>query len=306
LSFLLNHNKGFFQPWWNKNKCSPKGGVGEELPDKGKPVVYIVSDSVGETAEFVVNAVASQFNSGQVEIRRESFLTDVERLKEIIREAANNKSMIAYTLVLPQLREVIVAEAREYNLPIVDVMGPMLEAFSKIMPMDPRLEPGLIRRMDEDYFRRIAAIEFAVKHDDGKDPRGLLQADVVLVGVSRTSKTPLSMYLAHRKLKVANLPLVPEVDPPQELFWLPANKIIGLTIDAMLLREIRLERLNTLGLKARAEYANIERIMEELEYTRRIMRRLGCPVFDVSNKAVEEVASKILYVVKESERNERR
>ena len=260
------------------------------MPAKGKPVVYIVSDSVGETAEFVVNAVASQFNSGQVEVRRESFITDEEHLKEVIREVASNKSMIAYTLVLPHLRDVIVSEAKQFNIPIVDVMGPMLEAFSKIMPMDPRLEPGLIRRMDEDYFRRIAAIEFAVKHDDGKDPRGFMQADVVLVGVSRTSKTPLSMYLAHRKLKVANLPLVPEVAPPQELFWLPANKAIGLTIDPLLLREIRLERLNALGLKARAEYANMDRIEEEIEYTRKIMRRLGCRVFDVSNKSVEEVA----------------
>lgn len=282
-----------------------KGGVDTKLTDQGKPVVYIVSDSVGETAEFVVNAVASQFNSGRVEIRRESFLTDVEHLKEIISEAAGNRSMIAYTLVLPQLRKVIVSEAQKYNLPIVDVMGPMLEAFAKIIPVDPRLEPGLIRRMDEDYFRRIAAVEFAVKHDDGKDPRGFQQADVVLVGVSRTSKTPLSMYLAHRKLKVANLPLVPEVDPPQELFWLPTNKVIGLTIESLLLREIRLERLNALGLKARAEYASLERIVEELDYTRKIMRRLGCRVFDVSNKAVEEVAGKILYAVKESGSNER-
>lgn len=271
---------------------------------KDKPTVYIISDSVGETAEFVVNAVASQFNSGQVEIRRESFLTDAEHLKELIREAAGRKSMIAYTLILPGLREVAAAEAKKYGLPIVDVLGPMLEAFSKIMPMDPHLKPGLVRRMDGDYFRRIAAIEFAVKHDDGKDPRGFLQADVVLIGMSRTSKTPLSMYLAHRKLKVANLPLVPEVEPPQELFQLPPNRVIGLTIDAMLLREIRLERLNNLGLKEEAEYASLERIMEELEYAQKITRQIGCPVFDVSNKAVEEVAGKILHIIKESERNE--
>lgn len=270
----------------------------ERLQGKEKPIVYIISDSVGETAEFVVNAVASQFNAGRVEVRREPFVTDVERLKKIVLEASQKNSMIAYTLVMPELRKAIVAEASKYDIPVVDVLGPMLDAFSKIMPADPRLEPGLIRRMDEDYFRRIAAIEFAVKHDDGKDPRGLLQADVVLIGVSRTSKTPLSMYLAHRNLKVANLPLVPEVDPPQELFWIPANKIIGLTIDPELLREIRLERLNTLGLKSKADYANMERILEELEYARRIMRRLGCLVFDVSNKAVEEVASKILHVVK--------
>ncbi len=273
------------------------------MEKREQPVVYIVSDSIGETAEFVVNAVASQFNSGHVEIRRESFLTNVDRLKKVVRDAANQKSMIAYTLVLPELREVIIEEAGKLNVPVVDVMGPMLEAFSRIMPVDPRLEPGLVRRLDEDYFCRIAAIEFAVKHDDGKDSRGLVQADVVLIGVSRTSKTPLSMYLAHRKLKVANVPLVPEVEPPQEIFWLPSNKVIGLVIDPNILREIRQERLNALGLKARANYADMERILEELEYARKIMRRLGCPVFDVSNKAVEELASKVLKIIKESEKD---
>ncbi len=274
------------------------------MQEREDPKVYIISDSIGETAEFVVNAVASQFNSGHIAIRKESFLTSAERLKQVVKEASREKCMIAFTLVMPELRQVIFQEAAKYDIPIVDVLGPMLEAFSKIMPADPRLEPGLVRRMDEEYFRRIAAIEFAVKHDDGKDPKGLLQADVVLVGVSRTSKTPLSMYLAHRRLKVANSPLVPEVEPPQELFWIPENRIVGLTIHPEILREIRMERLNTLGLKAKANYANMERILEELEYARRIMRRLSCPVFDVSNKAVEEVASKVLHVVKEIEKDE--
>jgi regulator of PEP synthase PpsR (kinase-PPPase family) len=269
------------------------------LEKNNKPVVYIISDSVGETAEFVVTAVASQFNSGHVEIHKESFLTDSGRLKEIVKEASKKNSMIVYTLVLPELRDAIIKEAFKYNLPLVDLLGPMFAAFSRIMSVDPRLEPGLIRRMDEDYFRRVAAVEFAVKHDDGKDPLGLLQADVVLIGVSRTSKTPLSMYLAHRKIKVANLPLVPEIEPPQELFNLPRNKVIGLTIAPDLLREIRQERLTALGLKSRANYAEMERIFEELEYSKRIMRRLGCAVFDVSHKAVEEVADKIINVVKE-------
>ncbi len=276
------------------------------MPEGKEPMVYVISDSIGETAELVVNAVASQFNSGHVKIRKESFVNNIDRIKQIVEEASKDKSMIAFTLVMPELRQAIFQEASKYDIPIVDILGPMLEALTKIMPADPRLEPGLVRRMDEDYFQRIAAIEFAVKHDDGKDPKGLLQADVVLVGVSRTSKTPLSMYLAHRNLKVANSPLVPEVEPPQELFWIPENRIVGLTIHPEILREIRMERLNTLGLKSRANYANMERILEELEYARRIMRRLNCPVFDVSNKAVEEVASKVLHVVKESRQDEQK
>ena len=264
-----------------------------------KLVVYIVSDSIGETAEFVVRAVASQFNSGHVEIRRVPFVSDVEAIADVVEEAALGQAMIAYTLVLPELRQAIRKESERHGLIAVDVMGPMMDAFSQLLHLEPHFEPGLIRRLDEDYFRRVAAIEFAVKYDDGKDPRGMLLADVVLIGVSRTSKTPLSMYLANKRLKVANLPLVPEIDPPEELFLLPAKKVIGLTISPQQLNEIRQERLKTLGLQAHANYASMERILEELEYAEKIMRRVGCPIFDVTNKAVEEVANKILQLVRE-------
>ena len=164
---------------------------------KRKPVVYIVSDSIGETAEFVVQAVASQFNSGHVEIRRVPFVTDQESIVDVVEEASLGNAMIAYTLVLPALREAIRAACELHGIIAVDVMGPMMDAFTRLLQLDPHQEPGLIRRLDEEYFRRVAAIEFAVKYDDGKDPRGLLLADVVLIGVSRTSKTPLSMYLAN-------------------------------------------------------------------------------------------------------------
>jgi regulator of PEP synthase PpsR (kinase-PPPase family) len=268
---------------------------------KRKPIVYVLSDSIGETAEFVVKAVASQFNSGHVEIKRVPFVTDVEIIRDVIEEASQLKAMITYTLVLPELRKVIQEESKRRNLITVDVMGPMMDAFGEFLNIDPRLEPGLVRRLDEQYFRRVAAIEFAVKYDDGKDPRGLLQADVVLVGVSRTSKTPLSMYLAHKRLKVANLPLVPEVEAPEELYWVHPNKVIGLTINPRQLNEIRQERLKALGLHAQANYASMERILEELEYAEKIMRKVGCPIFDVSNKAVEEVANKILQIVREEQ-----
>lgn len=264
-----------------------------------KLIVYVVSDSIGETAEFVVKAVSSQFNSGHVDIRRVPFVNDVETIHEVLEEASLGKAMIAYTLVLPELRRVIREESKKLNIVAVDVMGPMMDAFSKLIGVDPHMEPGLIRRLDEEYFRRVAAIEFAVKYDDGKDPRGILLADVVLIGVSRTSKTPLSMYLANKHLKVANLPLVPEVEPPEELFWIPAGKIIGLTINPRQLNEIRKERLKALGLHGQANYASYERILEELDYAEKIMRKLGCPIFDVSNKAVEEVANKILQIVRE-------
>jgi len=266
-----------------------------------KPVVYIVSDSIGETAEFVVKAVASQYDSGNVEIRRVSYVSRPEKIVEVMEEAELENSMVAYTLVLPELRKTLEEEAERRNIPVADIMGPTMEAFARIIGEAPHLEPGRVRRLDEEYFRRIAAVEFAVKYDDGKDPRGILLANVVLIGVSRTSKTPLSMYLANRRLLVANLPLVPEVEPPEELFWAPSSNIIGLTVDPHQLRKVRQERLNSLGLDVNANYASMERIVEELEYARKVMKQVGCIVFDVSNMAVEEVATQILQVVKEGD-----
>jgi regulator of PEP synthase PpsR (kinase-PPPase family) len=156
--------------------------------------------------------------------------------------------------------------------------------------------------MDDKYFRRVAAVEFAVKHDDGKEPRGFSKADVVLIGISRTSKTPLSMYLAHQGIMVANLPLVPEVEPPEELFFLQPEKVIGLIINPQQLRQIRQERIKTLGLNDDANYVSVERIEAELKYARSIMKKIGCTVFDVSNKAVEEVANRIIQLIKGGEK----
>jgi regulator of PEP synthase PpsR (kinase-PPPase family) len=158
----------------------------------------------------------------------------------------------------------------------------------------PLYEPGLVRKLDESYFKKVEAIEFAVKYDDGRDPRGITRADIVLIGVSRTSKTPLSQYLAHHRYKVANVPIVPEVDPPEELFEVPASKCFGLKIDPDILNHIRKERLITLGLNDQASYATLKRIRYELEYFNNIAGRLGCKVIDVSNKAVEETANIIM------------
>ncbi|RQD75468.1 MAG: kinase/pyrophosphorylase [Candidatus Syntrophonatronum acetioxidans] len=262
------------------------------------PVVYVLSDSIGETAEFVVKAAASQFNSGHIEIRRIPFVYEIDTVMEVVEEASEFNSIIAYTLVLTELKEQLEKAAAEKGIPTVDILGPMMGAFTQVMKNGPRMEPGLMRRLDEEYFHRIAAIEFAVKYDDGKDPRGLLRADVVLIGVSRTSKTPLSMYLAHKRIKVANLPLVPEIEPPEELYMVPLNKIVGLTINSQQLYDIRVERLKTLGLTTSANYANMKRILEELEYAENFMKKLGCPIFDVSNKAVEEVANYIFQFIK--------
>ncbi|MCD4838598.1 kinase/pyrophosphorylase [Neobacillus sedimentimangrovi] len=267
-----------------------------------KQVVYVVSDSVGETAELVVKAVATQFNGGQTEIRRNSYVENIEDVEEIISLAKKNQSIIAYTIVISSLKEYLDKRAKEEGIVAVDLLNPLMTAFKTAFNKEPHHRPGLMRKLDEEYFRKIEAIEFAVKYDDGRDPRGITKADIVLIGVSRTSKTPLSMYLAHKRFKVANVPLVPEVPPPDELFHIPRKNCIGLIISPDKLNEIRKERLKALGLASQSNYASFQRILDELDYAEKIMKRVGCPVIDVSNKAVEETAGIILDMLKK-ERN---
>ncbi|UTR10615.1 kinase/pyrophosphorylase [Evansella sp. LMS18] len=259
-----------------------------------KETVFVVSDSVGETAQFVVQAAVSQFSGGAMDIRRHSYVEEAEDIEDVIQEAKYMNSIIAYTLVIPELKNYLDRRAKEEDITSVDLMSPLLNALSDKFQKKPKNEPGMVRKLDDAYFRKIEAIEFAVKYDDGRDPRGIKKADIVLIGVSRTSKTPLSMYLAHHRFKVANVPLVPEVAPPEELYEVPRKKCVGLIISPDKLNEIRKERLKALGLTAESSYARLDRILEELEHADKIMKRVGCPVIDVSNKAVEETANLIL------------
>ena len=243
-----------------------------------------------------------QFNSGHMDIRTVPYVTDKEYASEVIEEAKATKNCaIVCTIILPDVREHLIELAQKNNIMVIDLMGPMMKTISKLTKLEPQLEPGLVHRIDEEYFRKMEAIEFAVEYDDGKDSRGISRADVVLIGVSRTSKTPLAMYLAHKRLKVANIPLVPEVTPPDEIFHIPAEKIIGLTITPEKLNEIRQERLKALGLSSEASYASPNRIVKEIQYAENIMDKIGCKKIDVSNKAVEEIASNILEIIRKGE-----
>ncbi|WP_339173471.1 pyruvate, water dikinase regulatory protein [Anoxybacillus sp. FSL W8-1294] len=265
-------------------------------------IVYVVSDSAGETAELVVKAAASQFQGALVQFRRVPYVEDVGTLSEVVALAKMNRGIIVFTLVIPEMRQFLLAEAAREGVPVYDIIGPLIEQMEQLFQMAPRCEPGPVRVLDEDYFRKIEAIEFAVKYDDGRDPRGILRADIVLIGVSRTSKTPLSQYLAHKRFKVANVPIVPEVDPLEELFQVSPKKCFGLKISPEKLNEIRRERLKSLGLDDRAIYANIDRIKEELQYFDEIVKKIGCEVIDVTNKAVEETANVIINIMRKREK----
>jgi [pyruvate, water dikinase]-phosphate phosphotransferase / [pyruvate, water dikinase] kinase len=266
----------------------------------GNPVVFVVSDSMGETAHLVARAVMSQFPTGEVGLRRFSQVETPAMAREIMELARAQPTIVIYTVIIPWVREVIQAEALRDGIPVVDIMGPALAGLEQITGQSALLEPGLIHKLDETYFRRVEAVEFAVQHDDGKNPRGYRKADVVLLGVSRSSKTPVSMYLAHRGVKVANLPLVPEIPPPPELYRVPAQKIVGLDISVGKLASIRSVRVKSMGVGGPSEYSDMTRIREELAFSKRLYRELGCEVLDVTDRAVEETATMVLEMVNSS------
>lgn len=261
--------------------------------------VIVASDSVGETGELVAKACLSQFNideSGEVLIRYPYIETE-EHVDDVVDLAKIKNAIVVFTIITPELRKYIQKELKREEVPSVDIMGPLMSVLEGKTEEQPYYEPGRVHKLDEDYFKKIEAIEFAVKYDDGKDAGGLAKADIVLIGVSRTSKTPLSQFLALKKYKVMNVPLVPEVVPPKELYNVDPKKCVGLKINPQTLNKIRKERLTQLGLKDTASYANDKRIQEELDYFNETISKIGCPVIDVSDKAIEETANEIMKYV---------
>jgi len=261
------------------------------------PVVFVVSDSMGETAQLVAKAVLSQFPHGGIGLRRFSRIETPDAALEVMKAARDQPTLIIYTVIIPEVRNVIRTRGEAHGIPLVDIMGPALEGLEKITGDTALLEPGLIHKLDEQYFKRVEAVEFAVNHDDGKNPKGYRNADVVLIGVSRSSKTPVSMYLANRAIKVANLPLVPEIPTPPELHRIPAQKIVGLTLSPAKLADIRRLRVRAMGLPGRTDYSDLSRIQDELMFARRLYQELGCSVLDVTDRAVEETATLVLSLV---------
>ncbi|MGP1489320.1 MAG: pyruvate, water dikinase regulatory protein [Peptoanaerobacter stomatis] len=261
--------------------------------------IFILSDSLGNTAEHVVKAAMSQFEANDFVMRKFSYITDVSMLGNIFEEIkSQKKAIILYTIVHKQIISEIKNFASRENIKEIDLLSPIVSSIQGITGLVPLEKTGMLRKLNDLYFKRVESIEFAVKYDDGKDPRGVLKADLVILGISRTSKTPLSMYLANKNIKVANIPLVPESTPPKEIYQVPAQKIIGLTNSPEKLNEIRTERLNALGLPTGSSYADMNRILEEIDYAEKIMKKIGCPVINVANKAIEETAEIVISYLK--------
>lgn len=262
--------------------------------------VMVISDATGETAERMVRAAVLQFGGEPVNVRVYSRVRLESEVEKIIERAASLQALVVFTVVNLEERDLIWKLVERYNVDAVDLIGALIGKLGTFLGTEPRGVPGLLHTIGEDYFRRIEAVEFAVKNDDGAEPRNLPKADIVLVGVSRTSKTPLSTFLAQKGLKVANVPLVLGVDPPVELEQVNDSRVYGLIIRPDALARIRQARLKHLGMPDDSSYGTRQHIESEIAYSRDLFRKHpNWPVIDVTSKAIEETASDILRLYKE-------
>jgi len=263
-----------------------------------KPTVYIISDSTGETAQNVVHAALSQFDSGDIKLKLFAHIESKKDISGIISKINKEKGFIIYTIVKPELRSFVKEESKKHSVVSFDMFGPIMENIERISEITPKLEAGIIRKIDKEYFKRMEAMEFAVKYDACQGELELPKADLVILGVSRTSKTPLSMYLAHKGIKVANIVLDFEFEPPAGIFSLSTEKVVGLTMDPDKLIEVRSERLKALGLPDESVYNKEERVIKELKYADSIYKKIGCSVINITNMAIEDIATNILKLIK--------
>jgi regulator of PEP synthase PpsR (kinase-PPPase family) len=267
--------------------------------------IDILSDSTGETAEKVVRAALLQFPGSGVQIRLHTRVRAPESARGLLEQAAADKALVLFTVVSPELREFIHQTSYDLKIDAVDLIGSLIAKVASFLEAKPINLPSAMLPLSEEYFRRIESVEFAVKSDDGREPRNFKKADLVLLGVSRTSKTPLSTLLAQRGLKVANCPLVLGVDPPPEIEEAPQDRCVGLTLGLEQLMQIRRARLKQLGMPSDTNYGLRDHVREELEFADAIFKRHPLwPVIDVTGRAIEETAVIILETLRE--RDEKR
>jgi regulator of PEP synthase PpsR (kinase-PPPase family) len=261
--------------------------------------IFVVSDATGETAEKVVRAALSQFEIAEVDIDLRVFphLRHEHDVDTVVREAQTAHALLVSTLVRTEERELLFQRCREHSVPCVDLLGSLLGSLAGFFGVQPRGIPGLLHAVSTGYFRRMEAIEFTVHSDDGREPDALLRADLVLVGVSRTSKTPLSIYLAQKGLKVANVPVVLDVPPPPQLAEVAPERVFALTIQPEALLAIRRQRLLRLHMDLLPDmsYGQREHILREIYFARSLFAsHPGWTVVDITGKAIEETAADIL------------
>lgn len=260
--------------------------------------IYILSDSTGETAATMIRAALVQYSQREINIIRCKNVRTESQVESIVEECFQSRGMIVYTVAPPLMRAKIRELASGKGIPFFDLLGPLLGTLDTYFGINSENNVGALRVVDEMYFKRIEAIEYTVKHDDGKTFSELDKADIVLVGISRTSKTPLSIFLSHKGWKVANVPLVLDTPLPEELTKVDQRRIVGLIIDIDSLQRIRKNRLEKFGQDTGGEYASLSHISKEIEFAERIFKQnRRWPVFNVTERALEETASEIVRII---------
>lgn len=266
-----------------------------EIKEKKNLKIIIISDGTGETAKAMTRAAITQFHSKEIFFTRYKNVRTQEHIDAIFQEAALHYDMIVYTIVSADLRRYVYDKSKKERMRSVDLLGPLLTSFANVFETEPDYQPGLLHAVNDKYFEKVAAVEFTLNHDDGRNLKSLDECDVVLVGISRTSKTPLSIFLSMEGLKVVNIPIINGMPLPEDLFKIDQRKIFGLTIDPETLREIRQNRLSKLGSRASGDYANDKKVVEEIEWANSLFEEnRRWPVFNVTNKALEETAAEII------------
>jgi regulator of PEP synthase PpsR (kinase-PPPase family) len=261
-------------------------------PPKKKVHVFIVSDATGITAEMVISAVLVQFKEVEPVFKRFPYIKTKEQIKAILSQAESVQGIVIYSFVSQELRAWVRREKRKIDIYTIDILGPLLERLGKIWNLNPILNPGLFRGIGEESFRLAESIDFTLRHDDGQGIETISMADLVILGVSRTSKTPTSLYLScNNNLKVANIPIILNMKPQDKVFTLKMQ-IVGFTLSAERLAFIRQKRLKY---AESTDYTDITQIRKELEYSHHIFNKIkGLQLIDVTNNSIEEIANKII------------
>lgn len=256
--------------------------------------IFIVSGGMGVSGGQLVRTALAQFQDIEVPVIVVPHVRQEEELEPVVEQVAASGGILVHTLVDESLRHALIDLAQTRGVTAIDLIGPLLLQVTGIVGREPLGRPGLYRLLHEDYFNRIEAIEFTVEHDDGRKPYALHQAEIVLAGVSRVGKTPISMYLAVQGWKAANVPLIPGVTPPKELFEIDHRRVVGLTVEPGQLVHYRRRRQRGLGLSGQTAYADPEGLYEEVEYARRIFQQGRFAVVDITDRPIEECANEIV------------
>ncbi len=259
--------------------------------------IYLVSDSTGETIDRIFTALRSQFTKFKYKVHHYSFTRTENQINQIIKDASTHgKPMILFTLVDDNLNKLLVNSSKKNNIPCYGVLGELIEKFSKDLNQKSLSIPSRQHKLNDEYYDRVEAIQFTMKHDDGKDLNDVEESDIVILGVSRTSKTPTSIYLANRGYKTTNIPLINENSVPKSLKNNKKLCVVGLTTDPERLIDLRKNRLKSLRENEKNDYTNLKKITEEVKQAKKTFKKYNWPVIDVTRKSVEETAASIIKI----------